>query len=373
VLIAWHYSALPKFLVEFSVTEVVTYQSAGVNIEAGNTLVKRIKKVSKITRRSEVVSEIGHFGAMCSIPSGYQDPVLVSGTDGVGTKLKLAAEHNQLTGIGVDLVAMSVNDVVVTGAQPLFFLDYYATSLLEVDRAEEVITSIAEGCRIAGCALVGGECAEMPGFYARGMFDLAGFCVGVVERNKIISANKVQPGDQLIGIASSGVHANGFSLVHKLVKDGKLDISGRCDGGANLLQTLLTPTRIYVTSLLALYKEVPVHSVAHVTGGGMPENLPRVLPQGTRARISLYSWELPKVFQHIQRQSHLDHEGMLKVYNCGVGMVVCVPRQYLEQSISILRENGERAWHMGSIEQADADEQPNVVFQGSWSGRGTAE
>ena len=347
-------------------TEVVTYQSAGVNIEAGNTLVKRIKKVSQITQRKEVISQIGHFGAMCSIPDDYQDPVLVSGTDGVGTKLKLAAEQNQLSGIGVDLVAMSVNDIVVTGAQPLFFLDYYATSMLDVDRAEEVIASIAEGCRIAGCALVGGECAEMPGFYAKGMFDLAGFCVGVVERTKIISADKVQAGDQLIGLASSGLHSNGFSLVHKLVRDGKLDLKNRCNG-SNLLQALLEPTRIYVQSLLALYKEIPVHAVAHITGGGLPENLPRVLPQGLVARVNLFSWDLPRVFRIIQRQSNLDQLGLLQVYNCGVGMVVCVPRQYLEQSLALLSHNGEQAWHIGAIEQGDSEQAASVAFQGSWS------
>ena len=329
-------------------------------------LVKRIKKTSKITHRREVVSEIGHFGAMCSLPLGYQDPVLVSSADGVGTKLKVAAQQNQLSGIGIDLVAMSVNDVVVTGAQPLFFLDYYATGMLEVDRAEEVIASIAEGCKIAGCALVGGESAEMPGFYAKGMFDLAGFCVGVVERNKIISADKVQVGDQLIGLASDGVHANGFSLIHKLLDDGKLDLTMRCNGGDKLLQTLLTPTRIYVKPLLALYQEVPVHALAHITGGGMSDNLPRVLPQGTKARISLYSWELPRVFRHIQQQSHLAEQELLKIFNCGVGMVACVPRQYLQQSIDILCDMGEQAWHLGSIESADDNAEPSVVYQGSW-------
>ena len=342
---------------------VVTYKSAGVDIDAGNELVRRIKNKAQATHIPGVLSDIGHFGAMFALPTGYSEPILVSSTDGVGTKLKIGVQSGRLDNIGIDLVAMCVNDVVVTGAKPLFFLDYYATESLDVDRAEMVIDGISRGCSEAGCALVGGESAEMPSMYNNNLFDLAGFCVGIVEKAKIITAEKVQPGDQLIAIASSGVHANGYSLVNKLLADNDLSLKDKSHGVK--LESLMAPTRIYVKPLLDMYKCIPVHALAHITGGGLTENLPRVLPAGTDAKINLHSWELPPIFQWIQSLSNLPPESMLQVFNCGVGMIACVPKQYLEQAIDSLKDSGETAWHLGSIEKSHGD-QPQTIYQGKW-------
>lgn len=344
---------------------VVTYKSAGVDIDAGNELVHRIKKKAQATHIPGVLSDIGHFGAMFAIPKGYHEPILVSSTDGVGTKLKLALQANKFDDIGIDLVAMCVNDVIVTGAKPLFFLDYYATEKIDIDQAEAIVGGISRGCIEAGCALVGGESAEMPSIYNNGLFDLAGFAVGIVEKSRIITAEKVEMGDQLIAIASSGVHSNGYSLINKLLEDNDLCLKDKSQGVR--LECLMTPTKIYVQSLLNLYKNIPVHALAHITGGGLTENLPRVLPPGTYARINLHSWALPPIFQWIQGLSNLPVEEILQVFNCGIGMVACVPKQYLEQAMESLEASGETVWHLGSIEKNSNQQQPpETAYQGKW-------
>jgi phosphoribosylformylglycinamidine cyclo-ligase len=279
----------------------LTYRDAGVDIDAGNDLVKRIGPIAKRTLRPEVMGGLGGFGALCALPEGYKNPVLVAGTDGVGTKLRLAMEHDSHDTVGIDLVAMCVNDLVVGGAEPLFFLDYYATGKLDVDTAARVVSGIGEGCEQAGCALIGGETAEMPGMYEGEDYDLAGFCVGVVERDGIIDGSQVAPGDTIIGLGASGPHSNGYSLVRRILEQA--DDTGDLDGKP-LMEHLLAPTRIYVKSLLDLIKQVPVHALAHITGGGLPENLPRVLPKGTRAVIDTQSWQWPAVFRWQLRCRH---------------------------------------------------------------------
>src|SRR5690554_7008259 len=277
----------------------ISYKDAGVDIDAGNALVDRIKHVAKRTARPEVMGGLGGFGALCEIPAGYKQPVLVSGTDGVGTKLRLAMDLGKHDQIGIDLVAMCVNDLVVCGAEPLFFLDYYATGKLNVDVAAQVVTGIGAGCELAGCALVGGETAEMPGMYEGDDYDLAGFCVGVVEKSEIIDGSQVQPGDVLLALPSSGPHSNGYSLIRKIIEVSNADLSQPMDD-STLADALMAPTRIYVKNLLQLIREVDVRALCHITGGGLPENIPRVLPAGTVAAIDTHSWELPPVFQWLQ-------------------------------------------------------------------------
>lgn len=341
-------------------TPALSYRDAGVDIDAGNRLVDRIKPHAKRTLRPGVLGGLGGFGALFELPlDRYRQPVLVSGTDGVGTKLKLALELNQHESIGIDLVAMCVNDVLVVGAEPLFFLDYYATGKLDVDIAATVIQSIAAGCEQAGAALVGGETAEMPGIYQDGDYDLAGFCVGVVEKARMIDGAKVQPGDALLGLASSGPHANGYSLIRKI-----LAVSGaRLDqpfAAQTLGATLLTPTRIYVKSILKLLEQVEIHAIAHITGGGLTENLPRVLPMNAQAIVDLASWERPAIFQWLQQQGGVAEVEMRRTFNCGVGLVVCVAAEAVEQTLAALREAGETAWLLGYI--ADGKGEPVVVF-----------
>ncbi|MCK9503447.1 MAG: phosphoribosylformylglycinamidine cyclo-ligase [Porticoccaceae bacterium] len=327
----------------------LSYKDAGVDIDAGNALIERIKDVTKQTRRPEVISGLGGFGALCKLPSGYKSPILVSGTDGVGTKLRLAMDLGKHDTIGIDLVAMCVNDLIVCGAEPLFFLDYYATGKLNVDMATDVITGIAEGCKQSGCSLVGGETAEMPGMYEGDDYDLAGFCVGVVEEAEIIDGNSVHIGDALIGIASSGPHSNGYSLIRKIVDISGVDPHKEMLGDVTLAQALLAPTRIYVKPLLDLIRECPVHALAHITGGGLLENIPRVLPKGATASIRANSWKIPPVFQWLQQQGNVEQTEMYRTFNCGLGMVVCVPANEAENALTILSQAGETATLIGEI------------------------
>ncbi len=329
----------------------LSYRDAGVDIDAGNALVKRIGPVAKRTSRPEVMGGLGGFGAMCRIPSKYRNPVLVSGTDGVGTKLWLAMEHNRHDHIGVDLVAMCVNDLIVGGAEPLFFLDYYATGKLNVDVAARVVEGIGLGCEQAGCALVGGETAEMPGMYEGDDYDLAGFCVGVVEEDRIIDGSKVQAGDKLIALGSSGAHSNGYSLIRRILTRSSAD--GVSVNGRPLIEALLEPTRIYVKTLLGLIEQVNVHAMAHITGGGLPENLPRVLPEGTVAWVDTSSWVLPELFQWLQREGQVDAFEMYRTFNCGVGMVLVVPDAQLDQALALLEAAGENAWLLGEIRSGE--------------------
>jgi len=332
----------------------LSYKDAGVNIDAGNALVERIKGVSKRTHRPEVMGGLGGFGALCEIPAGYQQPVLVSGTDGVGTKLRLAMDMGIHNTIGIDLVAMCVNDLIVTGAEPLFFLDYYATGALSVDTAADVVEGIGRGCELAGCALVGGETAEMPGMYEGEDYDLAGFCVGVVEKAKIIDGSGVAAGDSLIGIASSGPHSNGYSLIRKILEVSGAELNQPL-GDDTLGQALLAPTTIYVKPLLELFKQIPVKALSHITGGGLLENIPRVLPEDCHAVIDTNSWEWPEVFNWLQSQGNVDTREMYRTFNCGVGMVLCINASQSEEAIAQLNASGLSAWQVGTI-AAGSDE-----------------
>ena len=340
----------------------LTYRDAGVDIDAGNELVNRIKNTAARTRRPEVLGGLGGFGAMVSIPAGYKEPVLVSGTDGVGTKLRLAMQLQKHDSIGIDLVAMCVNDLVVGGAEPLFFLDYYATGKLNVDIAAQVVEGIGKGCELSGCALVGGETAEMPGMYEGDDYDLAGFCVGVAERSDIIDGSRVQPGDVLLALGSSGPHSNGYSLIRKIIEVSNADLSQPM-GDSTLADALMAPTRIYVKNLLQLIREVDVRALCHITGGGLPENIPRVLPAGTVAAIDTRSWELPPVFQWLQDAGGVAAEEMYRTFNCGIGMIVCVPADQKDLAIDTLNAMGEKVWQVGVMEAADAnDAEPKVRY-----------
>lgn len=340
----------------------LSYKDAGVDINAGEALVERIKGVAKRTKRPEVMGGLGGFGALCEIPRGYTEPVLVSGTDGVGTKLRLAMQLGLHDTIGIDLVAMCVNDLVVCGAEPLFFLDYYATGKLNVETAANVVTGIGLGCELAGCALVGGETAEMPGMYEGEDYDLAGFCVGVVEKSKIIDGSQVAIGDVLIALPSSGPHSNGYSLIRKIIEVSGANITKEQLNGESLATLLMKPTRIYVKSLLSLIRQAPlVKSIAHITGGGLLENIPRVLPPYTQAVIDVTSWQRPAIFDWLQQQGNVDETEMHRVLNCGVGMVICVAPQDLETALSSLKASGEQPWVIGTIE-ASSSEQPYVTL-----------
>jgi phosphoribosylformylglycinamidine cyclo-ligase len=339
----------------------LSYRDAGVDIAAGNRLVDRIKPHARRTLRPGVLSGLGGFGALFELPlDRYRQPVLVSGTDGVGTKLKLALELGRHDTIGIDLVAMCANDVLVVGAEPLFFLDYYATGQLDVDVAAEVIKGIADGCAQAGAALVGGETAEMPGMYGAGDYDLAGFCVGVVEKARIIDGSRVAPGDVLLALASSGPHSNGYSLIRKI-----LAVSGaRLDqpfAGRTLGEMLLTPTRIYVKPILQLLEQIEVRAIAHITGGGLTENLPRVLPANTKAIIHTSRWPRPAIFQWLQQQGGVSEPEMWRTFNCGVGLVVCVAAEDAETAQALLRAAGETVWTLGQI--AAHHSEPVVEFR----------
>lgn len=327
----------------------LNYKSAGVDIEAGNTLVERIKPIAAKTRNAGVLAGLGGFGSLYELPlDRYTHPVLVSGTDGVGTKLKLAFDLNIHNTIGIDLVAMCVNDIIVQGAEPLFFLDYFATGKLDVDTAAAVLEGIGYGCELSGAALVGGETAEMPGMYSAGEYDLAGFCVGIVEKQKIIDGSKVKAGDKLIGIASSGPHSNGYSLIRKIIEQNNYSLHDQVNG-QHLGQTLLEPTRIYIKSLTKLLNMVSVHAMAHITGGGITENLPRVLPKDLCAKIELSSWEFPSIFNWLQKQGNIDQTDMLTTFNCGIGMIVCVASEDEHTCLQILISQGEKAYSIGEI------------------------
>ena len=340
----------------------LNYRDAGVDIDAGARLVERIKPLAAATMRPGVLAGLGGFGALFELPiERYRQPVLVSGTDGVGTKLRLAIELGRHDTIGIDLVAMCANDILVSGAEPLFFLDYYATGRLDVEVAASVVAGIARGCDLAGCALTGGETAEMPGMYQAGDYDLAGFCVGIAEKSELILPDRVQAGDVLIGLASSGAHSNGYSLIRKVLDVSGADLTEDLDG-APLGDRLLAPTRIYVRSLLPLIRRLRVHALAHITGGGITENLPRVLPAGTCARIDLASWRQPAVFDWLRVQGGISELEMLRTFNCGVGMVVCVAATDASAALEQLRGAGEDAWVLGSVEAADGE--PRVVYEG---------
>ena len=334
----------------------LSYKDAGVDIDAGNALVDRIKGVVKQTRRPEVMGGLGGFGALCALPQKYREPVLVSGTDGVGTKLRLAMDLKRHDTIGIDLVAMCVNDLVVQGAEPLFFLDYYATGKLDVDTAASVITGIAEGCKQSGCALVGGETAEMPGMNHGEDYDVAGFCVGVVEKSEIIDGSKVQSGDALIALGASGPHSNGYSLVRKILEVSNTDPTATQLEGKPLADHLLAPTKIYVKSVLELIEKADVHAIAHLTGGGFWENIPRVLPDNTQAIIDESSWQWPSVFNWLQTAGNVSQHEMYRTFNCGVGMIIALPAAEADKAIALLNDKGENAWKIGYIKASDSEQ-----------------
>jgi phosphoribosylformylglycinamidine cyclo-ligase len=331
----------------------ITYKDAGVDIEAGDALIERIKPAVKRSMRPEVLAGLGGFGALFEVPlDRYKKPVLVSGTDGVGTKLRLAIETGKHDTIGIDLVAMCANDVVVQGAEPLFFLDYYATGKLSVPAAEAVITGIVEGCVQAGAALIGGETAEMPGMYAEGDYDLAGFCVGIVEKDAIIDGSHTRPGDTIIGLPSSGPHSNGYSLIRKLLQTTKSTPTTKLAGGL-LYDALLAPTRIYVKPVLALAKTVSIHGIAHITGGGLTENIPRVVPHGLEVMLSAQTWKRPPVFDWLQKAGNIAPAEMYRTFNCGIGMTICVAAEHTDKAMKSLRDHGEAPVIIGEVRRGD--------------------
>jgi len=334
--------------------ESLSYRDAGVDIDAGDALVEAIKPFAKRTLRPEVLAGLGGFGALCAIPEKYKQPILVSGTDGVGTKLKLAFALGRHDGVGVDLVAMSVNDVLVQGAEPLFFLDYFACGKLDKAVAVRVIRGIAEGCEQAGCALIGGETAEMPGMYPEGEYDLAGFCVGVVEKDKIVDGKSIQPGDALLGLASSGAHSNGYSLIRKILGEDKPN--------SGLADTLMEPTRIYVKPVLKLMATVTVKGLAHITGGGLVGNVPRMLPDGMRAVLRKKMWPRPEMFNWLQKNGNVAEAEMHRVFNCGIGMVICVAREHVAEAKVLLKSQGELAYEIGFVEAGNPGEPEAIVL-----------
>jgi phosphoribosylformylglycinamidine cyclo-ligase len=342
----------------------LTYRDAGVDIDAGDALVERIKPFAKRTMRPEVLAGIGGFGGLVEIGKRYKDPVLVAGTDGVGTKLMLAFALARHDTVGIDLVAMSVNDILVQGAEPLFFLDYYATGKLDVDVAAAVIKGVAAGCEQAGCALIGGETAEMPGMYAPGEYDLAGFAVGVVERDRIIDGRSIVAGDAVLGLGSSGPHSNGFSLIRRIVAASGADFNApfaKAPDATTLADALMAPTRIYVKPLLSLLRELPVKGMAHITGGGLVENVPRMLPEGLQARLSREAWTRPAIFGWLQSHGNVADAEMHRVFNCGIGMAVVVAAEHAERAVRLLDAAGERVTRIGSIVAQPAGEPATVV------------
>ncbi|MBT4553671.1 MAG: phosphoribosylformylglycinamidine cyclo-ligase [Candidatus Thioglobus sp.] len=327
----------------------LTYQDSGVDITKGNELIERIKPIAKSTAREGVLAGLGGFGAMFELPiNKYKNPVLISGTDGVGTKLKVAEMLNKHNTIGIDLVAMCVNDLIVQGAEPLFFLDYYATGKLNTEVAVSVISGIGEGCKQSGCALIGGETAEMPGMYQGEEYDLAGFCVGIADKDKVIDGSKVTSGDHIIALGSSGPHSNGYSLIRKVLEQSSPT--------EEQLNALIEPTKIYVKSVLSLIEKFPMHAISHITGGGLLENIPRVLPKNLAAKLDSNSWQLPNIFNWLQEQGNIDIMEMYRVFNCGVGMVIVLPKSESNQAINHLKELGENAWLIGEITQAEGEQ-----------------
>ena len=349
-----------------------TYADAGVSIAAGNALVRAIAPLARATRRPGADADLGGFGGVFDLKAaGFVDPLLVAANDGVGTKLKLAIEWDRHEGVGIDLVAMCANDLIVQGAEPLFFLDYYASGRLDAGIAERVVASIAEGCRQAGCALIGGETAEMPGMYAEGDYDLAGFCVGAVERDALLTGAAITPGDVILGLASSGVHSNGFSLVRRLAADRgwKLDRPALFDQDRLLIDWLMTPTRLYVASLLPLLRERRIRGLAHITGGGLLENVPRVLPEGARAAIDADAWPQPRLMAFLQAQGGIEPEEMARTFNCGIGMIAIVAPEEAEAVTMALERAGETVFRIGGVEAG----QHGCTVYGSaetWGGRG---
>ena len=339
----------------------LSYRDAGVNIDAGNAFVEKIKSSVSSTNRPGVMGGFGGFGGCFELPTNYKQPVLVSGTDGVGTKLKLAIDLNKHNTIGIDLVAMCVNDILVLGAEPLYFLDYYATGELDTEVAVSVVEGIAEGCRQSNAALIGGETAEMPGMYSKGDYDLAGFCVGVVEKQEIIDGSKVKAGDVMVAIASSGPHSNGYSLVRKIIEVSQADINANFGSHNQTLgDALLAPTRIYVKAIHNLLAKFDIHAMAHITGGGLLENIPRVLPEGTQAVIDENSWQLPEVFQWLQDNGNVELNEMYRTFNCGVGMVLITRADEADAIVAALNQNDETAWTLGTIEAGD---KAQVIFK----------
>jgi len=338
----------------------LSYRDAGVDIDAGNQLVEKIRGSVASTKRPGVMGSIGGFGGLFEIPEGYKQPVLVSGTDGVGTKLKLAIELGKHDTIGIDLVAMCVNDILVLGAEPLFFLDYYATGKLDTNIAADVVEGIAEGCRQSGAALIGGETAEMPGMYSEGDYDLAGFCVGVAEKENIVDGSKVKAGDAIIALASSGPHSNGYSLVRKVIEVSNASLDQAC-GETTLGDALLAPTRIYAASILEVLKTIPLHALAHITGGGLLENIPRVLPENTQAVLNEDSCKLPPVFEWLQNNGNIEMNEMYRTFNCGIGMAVIVAEEDAENTIKAFNTAGEKAWYLGTIAQSSGE--ADVIFK----------
>lgn len=340
--------------------KIISYKDSGVDIEKGNQLVNEIKNSAKSTFRPEVLGGIGGFGSLFKMPNNYKKPVLVSGTDGVGTKLKIAIETGLHDGIGIDLVAMCVNDLIVAGAEPLFFLDYYATDKLEIKTAKTVIESIAKGCQMSGASLIGGETAEMPGMYKSGDYDLAGFCVGIVEHEEIIDGNKISAGDTVLALSSSGPHSNGYSLIRKIIEESKVDINAPFLD-SSIAKKLMEPTKIYVKSILNLKKKIDIHGIAHITGGGLTENIPRVLPKNTQANIHLNSWNIPEIFKWLQKNGNVDTKEMYKTFNCGVGLIIIIPNNQVDIALRVLSENNEDAWVIGDIEKNNS-KSPFVNF-----------
>jgi phosphoribosylformylglycinamidine cyclo-ligase len=341
----------------------LTYRDAGVDIDAGDALVEKIKPYAKRTMRPGVLAGIGGFGALFELPTGFREPVLVSGTDGVGTKLKLAFELDRHGTIGIDLVAMSVNDILTLGAEPLYFLDYYACGKLDVATASEVVKGIAAGCERAGCALIGGETAEMPGMYTPGEYDLAGFAVGVVEKSRIIDGSTIKPGDIVLGLASDGAHSNGYSLIRKIIARSGMEHLVPTSAGepAPLADLVLAPTRIYVKPVLKLLGEVAVKGMAHITGGGLLENVPRVLADNLVARLDRKAWPMPPLFSWLQREGGVADEEMFRVFNCGIGMVLVVASEDAERAARVLEAEGETVWRIGMVDQRRGDEPQTIV------------
>lgn len=333
----------------------ISYKDAGVDIKAGDKLVSNIKPYAKATNRPEVMGGLGGFSSLFKVPKKFKNPVLVSGTDGVGTKLKLAFDLDTHNSIGQDLVAMCVNDILVQGAEPLFFLDYFACGKLDVEMATEVVKGISEGCLLAGCALVGGETAEMPGMYSKGEYDLAGFCVGAVECDRIIDGKSILEGDTIIGVASSGPHSNGYSLIRKILEKEKINLSSDFDG-KTFADVLMAPTKIYVKSILSLLEKIKIHGLAHITGGGIYENIPRILKDNQKAVIKKNSWPMPAIFNWLKEKANIEDGELYKTFNCGIGMVVITDPDNEEETIRILEENGEVVYVLGKIANRNPNE-----------------
>ena len=339
----------------------LSYRDAGVDIDAGDQLVENIKPFAKRTMRPEVLGDLGGFGALVEISKKYQNPVLVSGTDGVGTKLKLAFEWDKHDTVGIDLVAMSVNDILVQGAEPLFFLDYFACGKLDVARATDVIKGIAAGCEQSGCALIGGETAEMPSMYPDGEYDLAGFAVGVVEKERVINGRNIAAGDVVLGLASNGAHSNGYSLIRKIIERDQPALDAPFDGETTLRQAIIAPTRLYVKPVLAVLEQLPIKGMAHITGGGITENVPRVLPENCVAQINAQAWQLPKLFQWLQQAGNVARDEMYRTFNCGIGMVVIVSPEDADLAERLFREQGETVYRLGEIRARVGDEHQTQI------------